>query len=423
MKKLIFITLGLLFCIPLKAQVNSNLPNTLSVFLDCSNGGDCYLDFIRQELNILTFVRDRTDADVQVLVTNQWNNNGGAVSNLILIGRNSYQKYSDTLTYFIDPSLTEDDKRNLFAKKLKIALFPFLKQTEIGKAVEINFPKKENAQADTIVKDPWNYWVFQLGMSGNTDGNENYFNLNGSGYITINRETDKSRTLGYFNVYLSKQEYKDNGETYSYDFQSYYSELNHSAKVNEHIAIGVSSFYNNSIFSNYKHRISVQPRLEYSIFPYKDFNTKRLIFGLDVGPQFMKYIDTTIYLKNQELLMQQNLSLISSFTKPWGSINVGVFWSNYLHDFSKNQFSLNGAISMRLIKGLNFAIWGNYAFVHDQINIRKGDVSVDQLLVKNKELLSSYNFNLGMGISYRFGSKNNDQIFPSFKGMSYSINY
>ncbi|MES2588901.1 MAG: hypothetical protein V4622_07970 [Bacteroidota bacterium] len=422
MKQLLLI-FSLIFFVQTQAQTRTKLQTSLSVFLDCSNGGECFIDFIRQELNILNFVRDRTDADVQIMITNQWNSNGGAISNLILIGRNSFESLSDTASYYIDPNLTEDEKRHLLAKNIKSALFPFLLQTEIGKEIEINFPSREGVKLDSIAKDPWNFWVFQLGVNGSSDGNENYFNMSGSGYFSINRETEKSRTGAYFNTYLSKQEYKDNGETYIYDFQTYSAELNHSAKLNEHFAVGISNFYMNSIFSNYKHRFSSQPRLEYSIFPYKDFNTKRLVFGVEIGPQYQQYMDTTIYLKTKETLLQQNLSLISSFTKPWGSINIGFFWSNYFHDISKNQFSINGAISTRLFKGLNLAIWGNYAFVHDQINIRKGDIPVDQLLVKNKELLSSYNFNLGMGISYRFGSKNNNQVFPSFKGLNYSINF
>lgn len=414
---------SLLFVTTFFAQTNTTSKKELLVFLDCTNGGDCYLDFIRKELNILTFVRDRTDADVQVMITNQWNSNGGAQSNLILVGRNDFQSLSDTVSYFIDPNLTEDDKRNLLAKNLRIALFPFLMQTDIGKKIEVSYPSREDLGMDSVKKDPWNFWVFQLGFSGSTDGTENYLSLYGSGYLSVNRETEKERTGIYFNTNLSKQEFKDDGETYVYDFQSYYGEVNHVAKVNEHFAFGASSFYSKSIYSNFKNRITLQPRIEFSIFPYKEFNTRRLVLGLDVGPQFNQYIDTTIFLKTEELLFQENLSLISSFTKPWGSVNVGLFWSNYLHDFSKNQFSLNGAISMRLFKGLNFAVWGNYAFVNDQISIRKGDISVDQLLVKNKELLSSYNFNLGVGVSYRFGSKNNDQVFPSFKGLSYSINY
>lgn len=418
MKQLLFLILSLTF-LQAQAQTSTKLATSLSVFLDCSTGGDCYLDFIRKDLNILTFVRDRTDADVQVMINNQWNNNGGVISNLILVGRNSYEVHSDTLSYFIDPSLTEDDKRHLLAKNLKIALFPFIRQTEIGKSIELVYPSKEALGIDSIAKDPWNYWVFQLGLNGSADGNVNYLNIYSNGYLSINREMEKSRTIAYFGLSLSRQKYNDNDTTYTYDFQSYNSEINHSSKLNQHFAIGVSGYYNKSIFSNFKNRFAVQPRFEYSIFPYKDFNTKRLIIGIDIGPQYQQYIDTTIYLKTQEILLQQNISFIYSLTKPWGSVNIGLFWSNYFHDLTKNQFSVNGAISTRLFKGLNLSFWGNYAFVNDQINIRKGDVSVDQLLVKNKELLSNYNFYFGMGISYRFGSKNNNQIFPSFKGLSY----
>jgi hypothetical protein len=417
------LSLLLFFSFQFKSQINTKLPTTFSVFLDCTNGGNCYLDFLRQELNILTFVRDRIDADAQILITNQTNANGGTISNLIIIGRNSYIALSDTISYYIDPNLTEDDKRNLLAKHLKIGLFPFLKQTEIGKAIEINFPKRESLTSDSILNDPWNFWVFQLGVNGYSDGNENYFNLSASGYLSINRETENSRTGVYFNASSEQQRYNDNGVSYEYQFQNYYAEINHAVKLNQHLAIGLSNFYSNSIFSNYKHRFSIQPRFEYSIIPYKEFNTKRLIIGIEMGPQFQKYIDTTIYLKTKETLFQQNISLISSFTKPWGSINVGLYWSNYFHDLTKNQLSINGAISTRLFKGLNLSVWGNYSFVRDQINIRKGDVSIDQLLVKNKELLSSYNFNIGMGVSYRFGSKNNDQVYPCFKGLNYSISY
>jgi hypothetical protein len=111
-----------------------------------------------------------------------------------------------------------------------------------------------------------------------------------------------------------------------------------------------------------------------------------------------------------------------SSTQTWGSINVGAFWRNLLNDWKKNSLSFNGAITTRLVKGLNFAFWGNYNFVRNQINIRKGDASIDQLLAKNREILSSYQFNIGVGLSYRFGSKFNSAVNPAFNGLNYNIN-
>ena len=130
-----------------------------------------------------------------------------------------------------------------------------------------------------------------------------------------------------------------------------------------------------------------------------------------------------IYLKLKESFFAQNLSSIVSFTQTWGSINLGVFWRNLMHDWRKNNLSFNGAVTMRLYKGLNMAFWGNYSFVRNQINIRKGEASIDQLLAKNREILSSYDFNAGVGLSYRFGSKFNDAVNPAFNGLNYNINF
>lgn len=94
-----------------------------------------------------------------------------------------------------------------------------------------------------------------------------------------------------------------------------------------------------------------------------------------------------------------------------------------MQDWQKNNLSFRGAVSLKVAKGLNMAVWGNYNFVRNQINIRKGDATIDQLLAQNREILSNYNFEIGVGMSYRFGSKFNDAVNPSFKGMSYSINY
>ena len=120
--------------------------------------------------------------------------------------------------------------------------------------------------------------------------------------------------------------------------------------------------------------------------------------------------------------MQQDLKMITSFTKPWGSVNIGIFFSSYFSDFKKNSLQFNGAVSWKIAKGLNFALWGNYGLIHDQITLRKGGATRDEVLKQNRELESSFQYNLGVGFSYRFGSIMNNIVNPRFKGLSYSIN-
>lgn len=70
---------------------------------------------------------------------------------------------------------------------------------------------------------------------------------------------------------------------------------------------------------------------------------------------------------------------------------------------------------------MNFAVLGNYGLVHDQINLPKGKATRGELLVQNRELLSTFNYSLGLGFSYRFGSILNNIVKPRLLGLSYSI--
>jgi len=399
---------------------------SLKVFLDCNNyGGDCYNDYVRQEITIVNFVRDRLDADVHIMAKSNWNSVGVQSNTFFIVGRNQFLEHRDTLLYAIPQNSTEDEMRKLWVKQLKIALVPYIAQTELVKDMTISFSTstQKDSSKENKVKDPYNFWVFQFGMSGSYNGNQVYKDANGYGYFNADRETNESKTNLYTNFNEQYSRYDDQGDIYTYDYQQFGLGADYVKKINKHIALGGGVDFNNSIFSNLKAQYTIGPKFEYSVFPYKEFNTKRWVFQYGIDGRKNNYYDTTIYLKLRESFFAQNLSSIVSFTQTWGSINVGVFWRNLMHDWRKNNLSFNGAVTMRLYKGLNMAFWGNYSFVRNQINIRKGEASIDQLLAKNREILSSYDFNAGVGLSYRFGSKFNDAVNPAFNGLNYSINF
>jgi hypothetical protein len=400
-------------------------PKTISVFLDCSNGGNCFKDYITTELSSILFVRDRTDADVHLLNNTTWNSNASQISKLEFIGRNEYAAIKDTIEYTIPGGSTDDQSRHILLDVIKKGLLPYIAKTELMQTLKIEYPTLDTTNKSVAVNtqlDKWNNWVFQLGFNGNADGNKNSSSAFINGYFSADRETQKDKSNIFINTNRQQQKYIDNGDVLKFQFQDYSFGAEYVRKLSEHIGLGAGSGINNSLFSNYRFKISFMPKFEYSITPYKEFNTRRITLFYETGGIFQQYYDTTLYLKTKELLFQQNLGAIASFTQPWGAVNLGTFWSNFFNDFAKNSLSFNGAISLKVAKGLNFAIWGNYTFVHDQINIRKGDISLDQLLTKNQELLSSYNYNLGIGLSYRFGSKNNSAVCPIFRGLNYSIN-
>lgn len=416
----------MLVLILLSSYAHANpIQENLEVFVDCNNfGADCYHEYVRQEMSGINFVRDRLDADVHILATSNWNSVGVQSNTLYIIGRKQFENQVDTITYAVPQNSTDDEIRKLWVKQIKLAILPFLLKTGLANGLEINLPKLEKEKTDTSSqKDPYNFWVFQFGLSGSYSGNQVYKDASGNGYFFADRETNESKTNIYLNASEQFTSYKDGPDLYEYDYQQFGLGAAYAKKISSHVAIGGDADFNNSIFSNLKAQFSLGTRLEYSIFPYKEFNTKRWVFQYGIEGRRNVYYDTTIYLKTSETFMAQNLSSILSLTQKWGSINLGIFWRNLMHDWSKNNLSFNGALSFRLFKGFNIAVWGNYNFVRNQINIRKGDASIDQLLARNREILSAYNFNSGVGFSYRFGSKFNSAVNPAFRGLNYNINF
>lgn len=404
------------------AQTNNN---KIKVFLDCTRSWLCDFDYVRTEIKVVDFVRDRFDADIHVLVNMQSNSSGGSQAEMNFIGQKRFQNLGDTITYFNEPTATEDDQRKRLVQYLKLGLTRFLAKTPYASQVQISFPDvaEKDSSSTKNTKDPWNYWVFQFGGNGSLNGSQNYKSKSYYGYLSADKETEEWKIN--YSVGLSKDIQvfiDDNGES-KFTRKEYSSDLQVAKAINAHWSYGLAASYSNSLFSNIQTGLRLKPKLEYSVFPYSKFNSQRIVFQYMIGGVHNQYYDTTIFFKKRETQLEHSLNMITSFTKPWGSINIGIFYSNYFDDFSKNNLSFNGAVSWRITKGLNFGVWGYYGLIHDQIGLRKGDATRDQLLIRNRELLSSFEYNLGIGFSYRFGSMLNNIVNPRFKGLSYSINF
>lgn len=419
MRKSIIAAICLFFSHFLFAQNNSD---KVKVFLDCTQSWLCDFDYVRTEIKAVEFVRDRFVADVHILVNTQRSSSGGTQAEVDFIGQKRFVNLSDTLVYFNDPTATEDEQRKKLVQYLKLGLTRFVAKTSYASQLQLDFGESGSKDSTVVpTKDPWNYWVFQFGGDASFNGSRNYESQYLNGYFSANRETEEWKIN--FNTSLNHelQTYiDDNGES-KYRRKAYYSDLQVAKSINSHWTYGVAASYANSLYSNIQMGLRLRPKIEYSVFPYSKFNSQRIVFQYMIGPVYNDYYDTTVFFKTNETQIQQSVNMITSFTKPWGSINLGIFYSNYFDDFSKNNLSFNGAVSWKIAKGLNFAIWGYYSLINDQIGLRKGTATRDELLIKNRELFSSFEYNLGVGFSYRFGSILNSIVNPRFKGLSYSI--
>lgn len=415
-------------CIAIGLNLFAQNNEKLKIYIECNQEWLCDMDYLKKEFTAVDFVRDRFLCDVQIISNIQFSGNGGETNILSFIGQKDFSSKKDTITYFNEVNATDDAKRKKMLKHLQLGLIPYFIQKGVVDQIDLTI-KTDTSSNKTFVKDPWNLFQFSLGSSGSFNGDRNYSNTNIGNNIFISRETTKSKFVfeafnslsrSKFNFYNSDTDSTEVVEA-NRDRQDLFSR--YVRKLNEHWGYGFQVFYSRSVFDNIDNRLQLTPTLEYSIFPYSKFNDTRLVVGYSIGPRFLDYRDTTIYFKVKETLVQQNLNVIASFTKQWGTINLGAFWSNYMHDFDKNNFSLGGAVSWNIFKGFKFSVGGSYDLIHDQISLPKYNATRDDLLTQRRLLATSYNYWCGVGFSYTFGSIYNSQVHPTHRGLSYSVSF
>jgi hypothetical protein len=94
-------------------------------------------------------------------------------------------------------------------------------------------------------------------------------------------------------------------------------------------------------------------------------------------------------------------------------------YQNYLHDWSKNMISLGGNLSLRLAKGLNFHLSGGGSIIHNQLSLPKRGASLEEVLLRRRQIATSFTVYSYFGLSYTFGSIYNNAVNPRFGGGGY----
>ncbi len=412
-----------------QTQSKAQAPATedrIKVFIECTREWLCDFDYLRTELKMVDFVRDRFLADIHVIVNSQSNSNGSEQNTVTFKGQGRFTGKNDTLIYHNNAVAMDDEKRKNMVKYVSLGLTSYLIHTPALMRMSLAYtaPDKKEADDATTKKDPWNYWVMSVGSSAFFNGDANYKSTSIYSYINADRETNKSKVNIGFSHSYKKNEIKIS-ETEKVIINNPKINLfgNVIRKFNEHWGAGVFSSYTQDIFSNIDNRLSFAPKIEYDIFPYSKFNNERLVLQYAIGPEINDYADTTFYFKTKETVWQQQAALIGSFNKPWGNINAGMFYSAYMDNLRKYSLSFSGSVNWRIFKGFRLGFGGNYDITRNLISIPKGSASRDDVLTQRRLLNSGYNYFFGIGFSYQFGSKFNNFINPAFKGLSWSLNF
>lgn len=379
-----------------------------AVFLDCWR---CDKNYIRTEITFVNYVRVREDADIHILVTEQRTGSGGREYTLEFIGQKRFEGMDNQVIYSSSGTNTWDESRNLMVEAIKKGLFPYLMKTPLAEYFSVVFRQRLEP---TAVDDPWDFWVFYISGNARFSGEEsrNYRQVRGN--FSANRVTPewKFRAGLSGNFDESKFDYEGQHITSKADSRSLSSQLVKS--LGDHWSAGGWVGYGHSTYSNKDDEYYLAPAIEYNFFPYYESTRRQLRCVYRVGLRYVRYIEETIYAKMDEWLPGQSLAVVLEVREPWGNASTELEGSHYFHDTSQNRVQLEGHANIRLIRGLSVSLSAEYSRIHDQLNLPKGDATIDEILLRRKELATDYEYSLSVGLSYTFGSIFSNVVNPRF---------
>lgn len=378
------------------------------VFIDCRG---CDRDYFRDNITYVNYVRDRKDADVHILITQQATGSGGQEYTFAFIGLQECSGQDYTLVYASGPNDTRDDIRRAQLEVLERGLFPYLVETPIAERIYLDFRERLEP---TAVVDPWKFWVFSVSADGRISGESRRSSRSLDMNISANKVTpDIKIRLGLSGDFDKRvYDYEDERITSTSEDKDFSAMVVKS--INEHWSIGGWMEAESSTYSNLDYQITVAPAIEYNYFPYEESTRRQLIFRYRIGWNSANYMEETIFDKTSETLYNQSLIVSLTAREPWGSVSMYLEGSHYFHDFSRNRLEFGGNINLRVFRGLSLDINGRYDRIHDQLALSKGEATLDEILLRRKELATDFEYSISVGLRYTFGSVYSNVVNPRF---------
>jgi hypothetical protein len=418
MKKMIvlfpaIIILGIFLSLTCSGQAGDIKRDTLrkgalKFFLDCRS---CDMNYTRQAIPYVNYVRDTREAEVYLLVTSQFAGSGGEKFTFTFEGQGKFKGLNDTLFYTSNPDETGSVKREKKTSLMKMGLMRYVARTPLFNEIEI---KNNSGLEQEEVVDKWNNWVFKLQTSPFFSAEESFKRLSFFNSIDITKITPELKLEIQLDQFNNRRKYIEGGVETVYLVNSESISNLFVKSFGDHWSAGLKWDMGASTSENYNLHTDFMPTIEYDIYPYSEATHRQFRLLYSAGYEFSNYIDSSIFNKTREGLYKHRLSVAYQVQEKWGSINFSFSGSNYLHDFSKNKLEFWGFMRLRIIKGLSLSVNGGVAYINDQFNLRKGDLSEAERLLRLKEQATNFSIQGGVSISYTFGSIYNNVVNPRF---------
>jgi hypothetical protein len=398
------------------SPVLAQLPDAdaLRVFLDCEDSL-CDVEHVQREVGFVSYVRDRRDADVHVLITGQPTAGGGTKFTLAFLGQGRHRDRNDQLQHITPPDATEATAREGLTKMIAVGLLPYAADTPALGDVEIAYRPVEGRTEPAPDNDHWNHWILNSWMNGEFEEEEQMHFFFISGGQTASRITASHKlSLALSAEYIESRFDIPEQATVTTLMRSYGLDGLYVRSLGPNWSAGVQGSAQSSEFENYDLAIRFAPAVEFNLFPYDESTRRELRLLYSVGARSLNYREETIFLRHAETVYDQRLTIAFERTEPWGSADVALEGSHLLREVERNRVVLYGLLDVRLLRGLSLRATGSASRIRDQINLPRGGATAEEILLRQRELQTSFRLSGSLGLSYTFGSSFSEVVNPRF---------
>ena len=399
---------------PGEAQEREEGPEALRVFLDC--GRVCDRDYLRREITFVNYVRDRRDAQVHVLVTNE-SSGGGTLHTVDFLGLEEFEENDVTHSYSQSRTDTRDETRTGIAQVLRVGFLHYIIDTPLAYEIEIGTGSGRNQRRPMMAQpedDPWNFWVYRVNTNIRASGESSRTQRNFNGSASANRTTEdwiiRTEVDGSYNesvTALSSGDFTNISTRYNVDGQVVKS-------LGEHWGASIAGRAGASTFLNQDLRLRVQPGIEYNVFPYSESSRRSLTFSYEAGVESFKYEEETLFGKLEETVPSQQVQATLDVEQPWGDGRIRMNYNSLLNNLDTHSASVSGNLSFRVARGLSLNVSASTSLVRDQIYLPAENLSDEEILLQRRQLATDSRYRVSFGFSYTFGSIFNNVVNPRF---------
>jgi hypothetical protein len=322
---------------------------------------------------------------------------------------------TQTLKAVTTTSDSEDVIRRQLATTLRVGLLHFVTRSGVPQRLEVGVELGRDPAGPGPEGDRWNKWIFSLRGSASFEGQESSRERRFGGSASADRVTDEWKfTIGA--SFNEQREEFDLDEDEPVQVERRERQVSGLAinSLGEHWSVGAFGELRSSTFSNTAFQAEGGGAIEYNVFPYSAYTRRQLRTQYILGMRHASYNEKTLFGLTKETRPRQEISTTFEQRERWGTIEGQVEFSQYLHDLSKYRLETNGEISWRIARGFSLTADVSASRVRDQISLPARGATPEEILLRLRQLLSGYEYDFSVGITYTFGSIFSAIVNPRF---------